>query len=96
MAVTLDPVVALSPVAGDQLYVLAPLAVKLCVPVPQKVPDVGVKFKSGNGFTVTPTFAEAVQLLESVATTLYVVDTVGDAVTLDPVVALKPEPGDQL
>ena len=30
-AVTVEPVVALSPVAGDQMYVVAPLAVSVAV-----------------------------------------------------------------
>lgn len=52
-AVTVAPVDALRPVTGDQLYVVAPLAVKL-VDVPEQIATVpGDMLTLGIGFTVT-------------------------------------------
>jgi len=50
LAVTVAPVVALSPVAGDQLYIAAPLAVK-GVLVPVQIVTEGQEI-TGVGFTV--------------------------------------------
>lgn len=57
--VTVEPVVALSPVAGDQLYVLAPPAVSVAVPPEQIVAEFTVTV--GVEFTVTVEVAVAVQ-----------------------------------
>ena len=54
VAVTVAPVVADIPVAGDQVYVLAPEAVMLRPAVPEQVlPPAGVVLITGNGFIVT-------------------------------------------
>ena len=56
-AVTLAPVVALKPVAGDQVYVLAPLAVS-DVEFPSQMEGAeGETETAGEGFTVTVTVA---------------------------------------
>ena len=52
-AVTELPVVADNPVAGLQLYVVAPLAVSVVLPPLQIVEALGVTVKTGSGFTVT-------------------------------------------
>jgi hypothetical protein len=54
-AVTVAPVVALKPVAGDQLYVVAPLAVKEVLFPEQIVGDAGLTVTLGVEFTVTVT-----------------------------------------
>ncbi len=57
MAVTVAPVVDDNPVAGLQLYVVAPLAVRLVLlPVQIETGD-GVTLIVGNAFTVTVTVA---------------------------------------
>lgn len=93
LAVTDAPVVALNPVEGDQLYVVAPLAVSVVLLPLQIVAEFTVT--TGFGFTVTlqvlvPTHEPVVPV------TVYTVVTVGLAVTLAPVVALNPVAGDQL
>ena len=62
-AVTVVPVVALNPAAGAQLYVVAPLAVKV-VPAPpeHKVAELGLTITVGVGFTVMVTTAILLQL----------------------------------
>jgi hypothetical protein len=94
-AVTVAPVVALKPVAGDQLYVVAPLAVSTALPPEQKVAEEGEILTDGEAFTVTVTVEMPVQP-PVVPVTVYVVVLVGEAVTVAPVVALKPVAGDQL
>jgi hypothetical protein len=69
VAVTVAPVVWLSPVAGDQVYVAAPLAVKLVDPPMQIVDEEGVTVIVGTGFTVTVTVAVPVQPLAVVPVT---------------------------
>jgi len=63
LAVTDEPVVALSPAAGAQVYVLAPLAVRF-VPAPpvHMLAAAGVTVTVGVGFTVTTTVAMLEQL----------------------------------
>lgn len=92
LAVTVVPVVALSPVAGDHAYVDAPLAVNgVLVPV-QMVVDGTLTI--GNGFTVTVTVPVFTHPAALVPVIVYVVVAVGLAVTLAPVVALNPVAGD--
>ena len=55
LAVTVAPVVALSPVAGAQVYVLAPLAVMLTDPPTQYDGAAGLAVTTGTGLTVTVT-----------------------------------------
>jgi hypothetical protein len=52
LAVTVAPVVALNPVAGDQAYVVAPLAVMLVFPPGQIEGDAGECETVGLAFTV--------------------------------------------
>jgi len=92
VAVTLAPVVALRPVAGAHVYVVAPLAVNP-VPVPEHtVAEDGVTVTVGVGVTVIATIWVSVQD-PLVPTTVYVVVVAGVAVTLAPVVALRPVAG---
>ena len=53
LASTVEPVVALKPEAGDQLKVLAPLAVKVVMLPAQIVGEAGLTETAGNGVTVT-------------------------------------------
>ena len=58
LAFTVEPMVALKPAAGAQLYVVAPLAVTLVPPPPEQiVAEVGLNVTVGVGFTVTTTTA---------------------------------------
>lgn len=75
------------------MYVLAPLPVSVVEFPAQIVADATVTV--GVGFTVTRAVAEAVHE-PVVPITVYVVVTVGLAVTVAPVVALNPVDGDQL
>jgi hypothetical protein len=95
LAVTVAPVVALRPVAGAHVYVVAPLAVKL-VPTPEHTEaDEGVTVTVGVVLTVMAT--DWVELHEPlVPVTVYVVVEPGVAVTVAPVVALKPVEGLQV
>jgi hypothetical protein len=92
LAVTLAPVVELRFVAGDHVYVLAPLAVSVAL-CPMQMVGFGVTVTTGIGFTVTVTCAVAVHPRTS-PVTVYVVVVVGFAVTVAPVVELKPVAGD--
>jgi hypothetical protein len=93
LAVTVAPTVALKPVAGAQLYVAAPLAVKLVPPPPEHMfAEVGVTLTVGAVFTVIVTVCVPLQG-PFIPVTVYVVVTVGVAVTDDPLVALKPAAG---
>ena len=67
-AVTVAPVVALSPVAGVQAYVLAPLAVSE-VEEPLQIVVVPDTDTVGNGFTVIVTVVLFVQPAEEVPVT---------------------------
>ena len=80
LAVTELPVVPDKPVAGVQLYVVAPLAVSV-VELPAHI--VGELTEMvGNGFTVTTALPETVpvHLLSTTETKLYVVVFVGETV----------------
>src|SRR6185503_18247929 len=90
LAVTVEPDVALSPVAGDQTYVVAPEAVSVAVCCPAQIAGGGGTEITGGGLTFTVTCVEAVHPLLSVPVTVYVVVEVGLAVTVEPVVALSP------
>ena len=74
VTVTLEPDVPLNPPPAEELqvYVLAPLAVKVVLPDEQTVALLAVKVKVGNGFTVTVTVAGVafVQLAVLVPVTL--------------------------
>jgi len=61
LAVTEAPVVALSPVAGAQVYVLAPLAVMITDPPAQIAGALGVLVTVGSGLTVTVTVVVLLQ-----------------------------------
>jgi hypothetical protein len=91
LAVTLVPVVALSPVAGDHAYVLAPFAVSVA-DCPAQIADGVFTVTTGSGLTVTVTCPVAEHPLE-VPVTVYVVVVVGFAVTGEPVDALSPVEG---
>jgi hypothetical protein len=89
LAVTVAPVVALRLVLGAQVYVVAPPAVSAVeLPVQMEGAD-GDTDIVGNGFTVTTTVCVFTQLLEFVPVTVYVIVTVGLAVTDAPVVAFR-------
>src|SRR5262249_25466852 len=94
LAVTEDPVVELNPVAGDQVYVVAPLTVRVAG-WPMQAETLGEIVKVML-LTVTVTCAVAVQPFASVAVTVYVVVDDGLADTLAPVVLLSPVAGDQV
>ena len=91
---TLAPVVALNPVAGDHVYVEAPVAVSVVLEPLQMV--AAGTLMVGNGLTVTVTVVVPTQPAAEVPVTVYVVVVVGFAVTLAPVVALNPVAGDQV
>ena len=93
MALTVAQVVQLNPVAGVHTYVFAPLAVMLTFPPGQIAGADGVTVIVGLGFTVTVTVAVFVHPLTAVPVTVYVVVTVGDAVTVAHVVQLRPVAG---
>ena len=69
-AITDAPLVELNPVAGDQLYVDAPLAVRVVLPPGQYDAEEGVTVIVGKGFTVTVTVAVFVQPLAPVPVTV--------------------------
>lgn len=97
LAVTVAVLVALSPVAGLQVYVVAPLAVKL-TPVPpiQMFAEGGVIVTVRDEPTITLTVWVPVQPATLVPVTVYVVVTVGLAITVAPVVVLNPVAGAHL
>jgi carbohydrate-selective porin OprB len=84
------------PVAGDQLYVAAPLAEIVAEPPLQIVAEPGVTLTVGNVLTVTVTLAVFWQPLADVPVTVYVVVLAGLACTVAALVASKPVGGDQL
>ena len=94
LAVTVDPVVALRPVAGLHVYVLAPLAESEADLPTQIVAELTATV--GVGFTVTVEVAVAVQPAAEAPVIVYTVVVVGLAVTLVPVVPLNPVDGLQV
>jgi hypothetical protein len=90
-AVTLEPLVELNPVPGDQTYVLAPVAVSVVEFPAHMVAEATVTV--GFDTTVTLVVSEFMQPLASVPVTVYCVVEDGLAFTLDPVVELRPVPG---
>ena len=95
-AVTVTPVVALNPVAGAQVYVLAPLAVIILL-VPEQIAGAeGETVTVGVTPTEINTVCVSVHPVAAVPVTVYVVVTVGEAVTVAPVVALNPVAGPQV
>ena len=92
-AVTVEPVVALNPVPGLQLYVVAPLAVSV-VDEPEQIVE-EFTFTVGVGLTVRVEVLTALQE-PVVPVTVYIVVATGFAVTVDPVVELNPVAGLQL
>jgi hypothetical protein len=93
-AVTVAPVVELRLVAGAHEYVLAPLAVSVVLLPEQMEGAFGLMVIVGKGFTVTVTVAVPVHPDDVVPVTVYVVVTVGFAVTVAPVVELRLVAGD--
>jgi hypothetical protein len=70
LAVGLEHVVQLKPVAGDQAYVFAPLAERLTLLPAQMAGAAGVTDTVGKGRTVTVTVAVPVQPLAFVPITV--------------------------
>ena len=90
VAVTEEPVVLLRPVAGDHAYeVELPDAVRVVL-CPWQIEVLGLNVMVGGGFTLTVTCAVHPP---GFPVTVYVVVVVGDAVTEEPIVALKPVGG---
>jgi hypothetical protein len=95
LATGLAILVALSPVAGLQLYVVAPLAVSPTL-LPLHIPGLaGITVTVGVGFTVTVIIWVPLQV-PVVPVTVYVVVAIGLAFTVVPTVALNPAAGAQL
>jgi len=92
-AVTLGMLVALSPVGGDQEYIEAPLAVRVTEDPKQMEGATGVTATLGRFLTVTVTEAVLVHPAALVPVTIYVVEVVGLAITVVPVVPLSPAAG---
>jgi hypothetical protein len=69
LATTVEPLVELSPLAGDQLYVLAPLAVRVTEPVEQIVGAFGLMVMIGLGLMMMLVVAVPVQPVVAVPTT---------------------------
>ena len=93
LAVTLGPVVPLRPVLGAQVYVLAPPAFSVDEPPGHIEDGVAEAVTVGGGLIVIVTEAVLEQPPEVVPVTVYVCDDAGLAVTVAPVVALKPVAG---
>jgi hypothetical protein len=91
LAVTLEPVVELNPVPGLHTYVEAPVAVSV-VELPLQI-VAGRTVTVGLLTTVTVVVSEFTQPFASVPVIVYCVVLGGLAVTVEPVVALKPVPG---
>jgi PII-like signaling protein len=94
-AVTLAPDVADRPVAGDHVYVAAPVAIS-AVDEPAHIATFVPAVTTGNGLTVTVIVAGAVHPPLVVAVTVYVAVAVGAAVTVAPDVADRPVAGDHV
>lgn len=93
LAVTPEPAVELRPVPGDHVYVAAPPAVSDTLLPVQMVAALGVTVTANDGATVIVTFVVLLQPVE-VPVTTYVCVLPGAAVTVAPLVALKPVEGD--
>jgi hypothetical protein len=91
LAFTVVPVVVFNPVAGLQVYVLAPPTVNVVVCPWQIVAPIPVT--TGVVFTVTITVVAPVHPVANDPVTVYVIVAVGFAVTEPPVVPLNPVPG---
>ena len=90
------PVVASTQVPHEELQVPPPsTASMVTLPLSWQYGPAGVMVASNCGFTVTVAVVVLTQLLTSVPVMVYVVVAAGLAVTLEPVVALNPVPGDQ-
>jgi hypothetical protein len=85
-----------NPVEGDQAYVAPPDALRVTLSPIHIVDNAGVTAIGGIPFVLIKTVAVFVQPLELVPVTVYVVGTVGVAVTTGPVVGFNVEVGDQL
>jgi hypothetical protein len=96
LVVTLLPLLAFSDVAGDQVYVAAPLAVNVVEEPLQTDALKGVIETFGGLLTVTTTVPDAVHALATVPVTVYDVVMVGDAVTEAPFVTSSPVDGDHV
>jgi uncharacterized membrane protein (DUF4010 family) len=95
VAVTAAPVVADKPVAGDHMYVAAPVAVR-AVDEPAHIPTLVPAVTTGNGLTETVVVDEPTHPKLLVPVTVYVVVADGVAVTLAPVVADRPVAGNHV
>src|SRR5204862_2798412 len=95
LAVSVAPVVADSPVAGDQLYVVAPVAVSVVPVPPAQIATSGDTPTVGCGFTVTVTVAVLLHPAV-VPVTVYVVVAPGLDLTSVVYVADIAVAGDQL
>ena len=85
-----------NPIAGDQLYDVAPAAVSEVLVPSQIVLFVADAFTTGMGFTVTVTVAVFVQPLALVPVTVYVVVAFGVAVGFAQLVQERPVAGDHV
>ena len=94
-ATGLEQFVQLKSEEGDHEKLVAPLAVKFTEPPRQYDADNGVMLTVGEVFTVTVTLVVPVQP-DVVPVTVYMVVDAGLAVTVAPVVELRPVAGDQL
>jgi len=91
-AVTTTPAVALRLAAGAQVYVVAPYARRVKLSPEQRLGAGGTTEITGIVLTVTSTVVLE-EHMPLVPVTLYNVVTMGLAVTVAPVVALKPAAG---
>ena len=87
--------VALRPVAGDHAYWVPPVALNVVLP-PVHIALFKPALAFGGGFTVSTMLLVPEQPLALVAVTVYVVVTVGLAVGLAILVALRPVAGAQV
>ena len=92
VAVTVAPVEAERAVDGAHVYVVAPLAV-IVPELPVQIVSPVAMFVVGIGLTVTVRVCVFTHELLLVPVTVYVVVTVGEAVTVVPVVADSPVEG---
>lgn len=95
VAITLLPVEVLSPVDGIQVYMLAPFAVKFTESPIQIAGEAGVHVTVGKGLTTTVILVVFVHPKATTPIIVYVVVTIGLAVTALPAEALSPVEGVQ-